>query len=580
MQMPTSLRAPAWVSDRSLLDRKFSDLHKCRDVNHLKQLHAIVYRFNLHQDPFVATKLVAAFSLCSHIELAVRIFSQVEKPSVHLYNAAIKACAVDSRPSEAYYVFSQMQCRGVPPDNLTYSYLLKLCLDESWLNTVRTIHALFEKKRFDSDPILCNSLIDAYSRCGICSAKRLFWGMDHRDVVSWNSMIGGFLKAGDLSEARKLFDVMPERDTVSWNTMLDGCVKGGQMTLAYELFDKMPCRDVVSWSTMISGYCKAGDLEMARAYFDKMPSKNAITWTIMITGYAEMGLVKEAVELYTQLEKSSLSLDPRVFVSILAACADSRMLGLGKKVHRSIKRSCFNNTNSNTRVRNALIDMYAKCGSLSKALIVFNKTIKKDLVSWNSMIHGLAIHGHGKKALELFSVMKSEGFVPNEVTFVALLSACSHASLVDEGVSIFNSLRSRYGVVPQVQHFGCMIDLLGRGGHLKDAFALALNMPMEANIIIWHSLLEACQMHDDVLFPPHVREYLAELGRGVTSDARLAIDIGLEKPCGVGSIELMESDHPKSGRIYHQMIYGLSQHLRLLAPSNKKEFKKEFYKKF
>nr|GLL39181.1 pentatricopeptide repeat-containing protein At3g29230 [Ipomoea trifida] len=593
MQIPASVRAPTWVSKRRLLEQKLLEIHKCTDLNHLKQVHALVYKSNLQSDPFVATKLVVGFSLCRQIALAVNVFSQVVEPNVHLYNAVIKAHIHNSQPSQGFAIFLQMQCCGVSPDNLTYPYLLKACSDESRLNILRMIHAHIEKNGFNSDIIVSNSLIDAYSKCGntgICSAKQLFGVMDQRDVVSWNSMISGLLKAGDLVEARRLFDEMPERDVVSWNTILDGYVKAREMNVAFELFEKMPSRDVVSWSTMISGYCKAGDMEMARMLFDKMPSKNVVSWTIIITGYAEKGLVKEAIGLYTQLQEAGLSLDAGTFVSILAACAESGTLGLGKRVHRTIERSGFSR---NTLVCNALIDMYAKCGSLSKALIVFKRTRKKDLVSWNSMIHGFAAHGHGRKALDLFSRMKREGFVPDKVTFLGLLSACSHAGFVDEGISIFNALQSDYGVSPEVQHYGCLIDLLGRGGRLKDAFALALSMPVEPNIIIWCSLLGACRMHNAVGFAQDVLNHLAEVDTTYSgkismlsniyaaagewcsaANMRLLMkDIDKQKPSGVSSIELtdklhefavMDSVHPKSDRIY-QMIDGLSHHLKLLG---------------
>ncbi|CAH9084463.1 unnamed protein product [Cuscuta europaea] len=581
MPMPAPVRSPTWVSKRRLFELKLFELHKCTDVNHLKQFHALVYKSNLHRDPFVATKLIAAFSVCRQIALPVNIFSQVQEPNMELYNALIKAHILNSQPSHqshAFSVFLQMQYCGVFPDTFTYSHLLKLCSEDSRLNTLRMIHTLVEKTGFNSDIIVCNSLIDAYSKCDVSSAGTVFLAMDHRDVVSWNSMICGLLKDGDLTEAQRMFDLMPERDTVSWNTMLDGYVKNGQMNVAFELFDKIPTRDVVSWSTMIFGYCKAGDVEMARAVFDIMPSKNVVSWTIIITGYTEKGLVKEANELYTQLNESGLGLDAGTFVSILSACAETRMLGLGKRVHRTIKKSSFN---SNTLVCNALIDMYAKCGSLNKSFIVFKSMRMKDLRSWNSMIHGFAMHGRGGKALELFSEMKNEGFVPDKVTFVAVLSACSHAGFVSKGISIFNSLKSDYGVIPEVQHFGCLIDLLGRGGHLKEAFTVALNMQVKPNIKIWGSLLGACRMHNDVRFAQDVLNYLAdEVGMdddsrkfSEVSDVRLLMDIGREKPSGVSTIELMDkfhefkvmdSDHPKSDKIY-EMIDGLSQHLRLLG---------------
>ncbi|KAJ4707368.1 Pentatricopeptide repeat-containing protein [Melia azedarach] len=286
---------------------------------------------------------------------------------------------------------------------------------------------------------------------------------------------------------------MPDRDTVSWNTILDGYVKGGEMNLAFELFEKMPERNIVSWSTMIWGYSKDGDMEMAKLLFDRMPAKSLVPWTIIISGYAEKGMAKEAKRLYKQMEEVGLKPDDGTIISILAACAESGLLGLGTRVHASIKRNGFK---CSTNVSNALVDMYAKCGSLDDAMSVFNGMTKKDVVSWNAMIHGLAMHSHGEQALELFSRMQGEGFEPDNYTFIGILCACTHAGFIDEGIRYFYSMERDYGILPQVEHYGCMIDLLGRGGRLKEAFRLVQNMPVEPNAIIWGTLLGACRTHN------------------------------------------------------------------------------------
>ncbi|XP_004232191.1 pentatricopeptide repeat-containing protein At3g29230 [Solanum lycopersicum] len=594
MQMPTPIRAPTWVSRRRYFEQKLWDLDKCRDINQLKQMQALVYKSNLEQDPFIAPKLIAAFSNCRQMGSVLKIFDQVRDPNVHLYNALIRAHIYNFQPSQAFDTFFDMQSSGIFPDNFTFSFLLKGCSGKCWLSVVSMIHTHVVKWGFEDDIYVPNSLIDAYSKCGLVGVRiagQLFWGMKERDVVSWNSMISALLKVGDLSEARKLFDEMPQRDRVSWNTMLDGYTKAEQMSVAFELFKTMPQRDVVSWSTMVSGYCKAGDLEMARMLFDKMPSKNLVSWTIMISGYAEKGLINEAILLFMQMEETGLRLDVAAFVSILAACAESGMLSLGKKVHDSVERSMYK---CNTLVCNALIDMYAKCGCLHKAYKVFNGLKKRDLVSWNAMIHGLAMHGRGKKALELFIRMKQEGFVPDKVTLVGILCACNHTGLVDEGILFFYSMEKDYGVKPEVEHYGCLIDLLGRGGYVREAFELARKMPLEPNIKIWGSLLGACRMHKDVELADDVRSLLVKLepknaGKlsalsniyasagdwdNVANIRLMMKNIGRPNQSG-GSLLLlndeyreftvMDKSHVKSDKIY-QMIDRLGQHLKLLSP--------------
>lgn len=522
--------------------------------------------------------------------LAVNAFNQVQEANAHLYNTLIRAHVQNSQPLQAFATFFEMQSNGVYPDNFTYPFLLKACSGQSCLRMVQMIHAHIKKFGFCSDIFVPNSLIDSYSKCGsfgVKAARKLFKEMGLRDVVSWNSMIGGLAKAGELGEARRLFDEMPEKDMVSWNTILDGYAKAGEMNHAFELFEGMPERNVVSWSTMVSGYCKAGDMDMARMLFDKMPVKNLVSWTIMISGYAQKGLMNEAVSLYDKMEEAVLKPDDGVLISILAACAESGLLGLGQKVHDSIRRTGFKGS---TQVSNALVDMYAKCGSLDEAYSVFNGMTKRDVVSWNAMLQGLAMHGHGEKALQLFSRMKVEGFEPDRVTLIGILCACTHAGLVEEGVQYFYSMERNYGIVPEIEHYGCMIDLLGRGGRLKEAFRLVNSMPMEPNVIIWGTLLGACRMHNDVDLARQVVDHLVILEPSdpgnfsmlsniyaaagdwdSVSNVRLRMrSTGIQKPSGASSIEVhdevheftvFDKSHPKSDKIY-QMIDRLVQDLK------------------
>lgn len=586
MQVSAPIRSPRWVSSRRIFEQKLSDLHKCTDPGELKQILAIIYNSNLHRDIFIATKLVSAFSLCRQMRSAVNIFNQIQQPDVQAYNVLIRAHVRNSQPSQALAAFYQMQSCGVRPNVFTYPFLLKVF---SGLEIVSMIHAHVEKFGFWEDLLVPNSLIEAYSKCGlvgVCEAKKVFSLMGQKDNVSCNCMLSGLVKAGELREARELFDEMPDRDTVSWNTMLDGYVKSGEMTVAFELFENMPLRDSVSWSTMVLGYGKAGNMEMARNLFDKMPVKNVVAWTIIISEYAEKGLLKEAMGLYDQMEEAGLKPDEGTLISILAACADSGMVGLGRRVHDSVQRNRYN---CSIRVSNALVNMYAKCGCLDEAMSIFHGMKERNSVSWSTMIHGLGIHGYGEKALQLFSRMTREGFSPNKVTFIGILCACSHAGLVDEGTRYFYRMQRDHGVIPEIEHYGCMIDLLGRAGRLKEVFRLVHNMPFEPNDKIWGALLAACRKHYAVTLAKEELKQLVQLDLTDTGNLSALSDIcaaagdwaGVanarlrmknkcsEKPSGASSIELddqyheftmMDRSHPKSDVIF-EMIDGLSQHL-------------------
>ncbi|CAE6072899.1 unnamed protein product [Arabidopsis arenosa] len=514
------VRAPSWVSSRRIFEERLQDLPKCANLNQVKQLHAQIIRRNLHQDLHIAPKLISALSLCRQTNLALRVFNQVQEPNVHLCNSLIRAHALNSQPYQAFFVFSEMQRFGLFADNFTYPFLLKACSGQSWLPVVKMMHNHIEKLGLSSDIYVPNALIDCYSRCG---------GLGVRDAM-------------------KLFEKMSERDTVSWNSMLGG---------------------------------KAGDMEMARVMFDKMPllAKNVVTWTIIIAGYAEKGLLKEADKLVDQMVASGLRFDAAAAISILAACAESGLLSLGTRVHSIIKKS---NLNSNASVLNALLDMYAKCGSLKKAFDVFNNMPKKDLVSWNTMLHGLGVHGHGKEAIELFSRMRREGIRPDKVTFIAVLCSCNHAGLIDEGIDYFYSMEKVYNLVPQVEHYGCLVDLLGRGGRLKEAIKVVQTMPMEPNVVIWGALLGACRMHNEVDIAKEVLDNLVKLDpsdpgnytllsniyaaaedwEGVADIRSKMKSMGVEKPSGASSVELedgiheftvFDKSHPKSDQIYQML---------------------------
>lgn len=474
------------------------------------------------------------------------------------------------------------------PDNFTYPFLLKACTGQFAMQKVEMVHAHVVKLGFLDDIFVPNSLIDSYSKAGnagIAAARRVFDEMPCKDVVTWNSMVAGLVRAGELGGARKLFDEMPERDTVSWNTMLDGHSKAGEMDKAFELFQMMSQRNVVSWSTMVWGYCKLDDMEMARMLFDRMPVKNLVPWTIMIAGYAEKGFAKEASCLLDQMEEAGLEPDGATVISILAACAESGLFGLGMRMHSYIEKSKLKFT---TEVCNALVDMYAKCGNLDKAWRVFEEMRQKDRVSWNSMVQGLANHGHGEKALELFVKMISEGIKPDAVTFVGVLCACTHVGLVDEARRYFASMEKDYGIIPEIEHYGCMIDILGRGGHLEEAFDLARTMPLEPNAIIWGSLLSACRVHNNVSLAEEAVDQLIRLQPSDAGNYAILSNIyaaagrwdgvaktriqmkNIQKPVGSSWIELDDSvheftvedrSHPQSARIF-KMINRLSRHLK------------------
>ncbi|XP_043702017.1 pentatricopeptide repeat-containing protein At2g44880-like [Telopea speciosissima] len=339
-------------------------------------------------------------------------------------------------------------------------------------------------------------------------ARTLFDEMPYKSQVSWTAILVGYARTGEVEIARELFNYMPQKDAAAFNAMTDAFVKSGNVDSARELFNEMPERNVVSWTTLIYGYCKNGDLKAARLLFNAMPEKNLISWKAIIGGYCQNKQPQEALELFREMQSyASLEPDKVTIVSILPAIADLGALDLGGWIHRFVRRKKLD------KVRNvctALVDMYAKCGEVLKAKQVFDKMHDREAVSWNAMINGFAINGCAKEALEVFLEMQKEAVEPNEITMLGVLSACNHGGLVEEGKKWFLEMEGR-GLSPGIEHYGCLIDLLGRAGHLEEAEQLIVKMPCEINGIILSSFLFACGCRGDVLGTERVMKRAFEM---------------------------------------------------------------------
>ncbi|KDP32439.1 hypothetical protein JCGZ_13364 [Jatropha curcas] len=406
-------------------------------------------------------------------------------------------------------------------------------------------------------------------------AFSLFKMMPQRNVVTWTAMVTGFAKIKDLEKARKYFDYMPMRSVVSWNAMLSGYAQNGFAEEALKLFGDMvnsgvqpnettwatvvslcslfgdPCvaesivkmldgkrikmncfvktalldmnakcgnleaarnifnelgvhRNSVTWNTMISAYTKVGDLDSARDHFDRMPERDVVSWNTMISGYAQNGQSAKAIEIFKEMISSKdLQPDEVTMASVISACGHLGALELGTWVVNHITEYKIN---LSILGYNSLIFMYSKCGNMKEAHRIFQEMETRDVVSYNTLIAGFAAHGKGIEAIKLLSTMKEEGIHPDRVTYIGVLTACSHAGLMEEGHKVFESIES-----PDVDHYACMVDLLGRVGKLDEAKKLIDNMPMEPHAGVYGSLLHASQIHKRVDFGELAAKMLFQL---------------------------------------------------------------------
>lgn len=451
-------------------------------VREIRQAHAYLLKTGaFHGNVFTANKLIA-FAVTNPdsetLSYAHSIFNRITNPNSYSYNSLIRAYASSNFPGNALSVFEEMLHGPLSPDKYTFTFALKACAAFGGAEEGKQIHGFVLKVGIGDDLYVGNTLIHLYG------------------------------KSGDFDNARNVLDKMPQRDVVSWNALLSAYTEMGLVKLARRLFDEMEERNVESWNFMISGYLRVGLVEEARMVFDGMPLKDVVSWNSMITGYAHASEFDEVLVIFKSMLDERVRPDNCTLVNVLSACAHLGALEQGEWIHGYIRK---NRIRIDGFVATALVDMYSKCGNIEKAIEVFTNAWKRDISTWNSLIAGLGIHGYGKDALRVFSEMLTEGFEPNEVTFIAILSACSRAGLLDEGRHMFDQMVNRFRIQPTIEHYGCMVDLLGRGGLLEDALELIRTMPEKESPVLWESLLASCKKHGNFEMAEYVSKELLAL---------------------------------------------------------------------
>ncbi|KAL5802154.1 hypothetical protein ACOSQ3_030612 [Xanthoceras sorbifolium] len=413
----------------------------------LKQVHAHLVKTNTPLSNLPLTRVGFVSARTPSFTYAQQIIAEAGASQVFVWNSCLKMFAESKNPGDAILLFYQLRQFDVLPDSFTCSFVLKACMTMLDLCNGKIVHGYVEKLGLKSNLYLSNVVVNLYAVCG------------------------------EMGDARLLFEKMSQRDIVTWNILVTQLIKSGDIVEACELFRRMPERNVRSWTAMISGYVQCGK-------------------------------PKEAVELFSEMEEAGMRPNEVTVVAVLAACADLGALDLGRRVHKYSNRSAFRR---NVTVSNTLIDMYVKCGSLEDARRVFDGMEERTIFSWSAMIQGLAIHGKAEEALRIFYKMIETGMKPNGVTFIGILHACSHMGLIDEGRNFFSSMTKDYGIIPQIEHYGCIVDLLSRGGLLQEAYEFIMNMPMKPNGIIWGAVLGGCRLHKNVDLAEEATRHLHQL---------------------------------------------------------------------
>jgi pentatricopeptide repeat protein len=347
-------------------------------------------------------------------------------------------------------------------------------------------------------------------------ALRLFEDMKSSDMKPDSVILCAVLSAcghaGNLSYGRTIHEFVKDNglaiDSHLQSALINMYANCGAMEFAREIYDGLPLKNMIVSTAMLSGYAKLGMVKDARFVFDQIVEKDLVCWSAMISGYAESDQPQEALKLFNEMLQQRIEPDHITMLSVISACSHVGTLVHAKWIHTYADRNGFGRALS---VNNALIDMHAKCGNLVKAREVFENMPRKNVISWSSIINAFAMHGNADSAIKLFHRMKEENIMPNGVTFIGVLYACSHAGLVEEGQKLFSSMINEHGISPTLEHYGCMVDLHCRANNLRKAIELIETMPFAPNVIIWGSLMSACQVHGEVELGEFAAKRLLEL---------------------------------------------------------------------
>ncbi|KAL7215794.1 hypothetical protein ACSBR1_027859 [Camellia fascicularis] len=429
-----------------------------------------------------------------------------------------------------------------------FSHLLQRCIHTQSLSLLKHLHSLIITSGSSSEKFVSNHLLNAYAKIGeLSTAVTLFDVMPRKNIMSCNILIGGFIQNGDLESARQVFDEMPERNVATWNAMVAGMTQFEFNEEGLSLFSQMHglgfmldeftlgsvlrgCAglkdlnagmqvhgyvvksgfefNLVVGSSLAHMYMKSGSLGEGERVIEAMPIRNVVACNTLIAGRAQNGLSEGALDQYNMMKMAGFRPDKITFVSVISSCSELATLGQGQQIHAEAIKT---GASTVVGVISSLISMYSRCGCLDESVKAFLEREEADVVLWSSMIAAYGFHGNGEEAIELFNRMDQVGLDANDITFLSLLYACSHCGLKDKGLQFFNLMIEKYGLEPRLEHYTCVVDLLGRSGCLEEAEGFIRTMPVKKDAIIWKTLLSACKIHKNTDIAKRVAEEVLRL---------------------------------------------------------------------
>ncbi|XP_014519513.1 pentatricopeptide repeat-containing protein At3g22690 [Vigna radiata var. radiata] len=512
------------------------------------QVHGAAVKMGLDGDTFVDNSLIHFYAECGKVELGRKVFDKMLERNVVSWTSLINGYAGRDLAKEAVSLFFQMVEAGVEPNPVTMVCVISACAKLKNLELGKKVCAYVGESGVELNALMVNALVDMYMKCGdVCSARRIFYECTDKNLVMYNTIMSNCVYHGWAGDALGILDEMlrkgPRPDKVTmlstiaacahlgdlsvgksshayvlrnglecWDNILNAIVdmymKCGERGAACKVFEHMPNKTVVTWNSLIAGLVRDGDVELAWRIFDDMQERDLVSWNTMINALVQASMFEEAIELFREMQNQGIEGDRLTMMGIVSACGYLGALDLAKWVCTYIEK---NGIHMDLQLGTALVDMFSRCGDPSSAMHVFRIMEKRDVSAWTAAIGVMAMEGNTEGAIELFNEMLKHKVKPDDVVFVALLSACNHGGSVDQGRQVFWSMEKTHGTSPQIVHYGCMVDLLGRAGLLEEALHLIQSMPMEPNDVMWGSLLAACRKHKNVELAHYAAEKLTQL---------------------------------------------------------------------
>lgn len=501
-----------------------SCLRQCSKLKALQyglSLHAATFKIGVQSDIVVSNHVLNMYAKCGRITFARKVFDEMSERNLVSWSAMISGYDQAGEPSLALDLFSRMQ---LVPNEYLYASAISACGSLTARLQGQQIHAQSWKFGYESISFVSNSLISMYMKCNCYNDALLVYGeMVEPNSVSYNALIAGFVEGQQGEKGFEVFRVMTRQglvpDRFTFVGLLGLCIDTDDLQKGIGLHCqtiklKLDSTPFVGNVIMLM-YLKSNSVEEAEKIFRLIKEKDVISWNTFIAACSHCEDHERGLKAFGEMLKdSSLKPDEYTFTSSLAACAGLASIRHGRQIHTHIIRKMLN---QDVGVNNALVNMYAKCGSIGYAYNVFNKMVHRNLVSWNTIIVGFGNHGLGGKAVELFEEMKARGLLPDSITFIGVLTACNHAGLAEKGLNLFNSMEETYSIAPDIEHFSCLIDLLGRAGRLQEAEGYMSKYPFGQDPVVLGSLLSACRLQGDIAIGQRLAKQLLKLQPATTS---------------------------------------------------------------